>query len=287
MKRLLTYLLIVPILALTACEPAADDDLAMSDTDTLATQQADRYAQAELQSWLDDVDRNMEQLQARMQEVQNEDVDMEDLRQRRDEIRNDLQGNDTDTGAWTAMTSGDLQSRLRDLDADVEEARLKTIEQRDEFIAEVRTRLNEIDSDLEALNRRAGTTGTTTPGTTGDPGVTDGTAPGIAGQPDPDATADGTTGQRQDAYDGRTSPGTTGTYAANVDVEELRDERDDVAEELNEVEANAETDFESSRDSLAESVAELRARVQEANLELRSNDTSMGMQTSPNTASTN
>lgn len=292
MKRILTYLMIVPVLALTACEPRTDDDLAMTDTDTLATQQDNRFAQAELQSWLDEIDRNMEQLQARAQNVgEDADFDLDDLRERRDEIRRDLQEAGTDNDSWIAGLGRDVQTRLRDLDSDVEEARLKAIEPRDEFLAEVRTRLNEIDSDLEALDRRAGTTtGAGTTGQTGTMGdtdrdMTDGTDMGMT---DRDATADGRTGadattdQRTDAY----GTGTGNTYA-DVDVEELREDRADIAEQLQEAEADADTEFDNARDNLASSVADLRARVQEANIELRSQDTSMGMQTSPNTASVN
>lgn len=285
MKRLLTYLLVVPLLALMACEPRTDDDL-MTDQDTLATQDDTRMHRAELQGWLDEVDRNLEQLQARVQETGDaEDVDIEDLRERRDEIRSELQDGAAESANWTADMGQDVQGRLRDLDADVEEARLKSIDQRDEFITEVRTRMNEIDSEIESLGRRANT------------GSMDGTTDeNVATQPgtEDDAMADGTLDRSTEGADNYANDGTarldgtTSGYAGRADVEGLREDREEIQEQLTELEADADAEFESMRDNLAESVADLHARVQEASIESRAHDTQMQTPTTtPGTASMN
>lgn len=272
MKRLFTYLLVIPLLALMACEPRTDDDMTAGQ-DTLATQDDARMQRAELQSWLDEVDRNIEQLQSRVQEAgETEDADLEDLRERRDEIRNELQGATDDTAGWTADMGRDVQTRLRDLHADVEEARLKAIDQREEFVAEVQTRMNEIDSDLEALQRRTGTTADGT-GTTGDATTDRPTEGADTYTQDGTARMNGTTG---------------GAHASDVNVEELREDREEIREQLTELETDADTDFESMRDGLAESVADLHARVQEATIETRAHDAQMQTPTTtPGTATTN
>src|SRR5690625_383101 len=91
MKRIPLFLLIVPLLVLAACEPrTSTEDFAASDT--VGVDMNDQMQRQELQAWLDDVDRNMEDLQARAQQS-GEDVtdELADLRDRRAEIRNDLQ----------------------------------------------------------------------------------------------------------------------------------------------------------------------------------------------------
>lgn len=297
MKRLLSYALILPLLMLAACGERTDTDYT---TDTDATyQQDDRHMRAELTAWLDDIDRNFEQLQSRAQET-GEDwtSEIQDLRERRDEIRADLQQTGTATGTagtttqpGTDRTMGDdqyaddrradgvapgttgetrdpatttprttgqgyadvdydrIRERMEDLDSDIEELRLKAITTRDEFLAEVDTRLNEIDRELESLTRRNGMAdgyGTTTPGTADDRTRTDDRT--MTG--DPATTRDGT------AYSARHD---------DVNVENLRDDRDDVREKLAELRAG-ETDFDSEHESLAEDVADLRARVKSASV---------------------
>lgn len=252
----------------------------MLEPDTLTVDQDDRQARAELQGWLDEVDSNMGALEARVQAAADmAEVDMDDLQQRRDEIRTDLQNIGVDPGAWTATSSDEIQGRLRDLDSDIEEARLNSYEQRDEFIAEVRTRLQEIDSEIAAIARRSDTPDTMTPSPADRPetGV-DQPEPGMIDDP----VEEPATGRRDGAY------GTLYTDTSqDVDVEELRSDREEIGELLTEAETEAESEFDSSRESLAESVAELHARVQEAGFELRTQYSALTMPTSPSTASVN
>jgi hypothetical protein len=335
MKRYLSYLLIVPLLVLAACGDRTDTDYTADTTTTY--DHDDRHMQAELQSWLDEIDRNFEQLQTRVQTAAlDEDwtSDIQDLRERRDEIRADLQrmggqpgtqygttpqtgtmGDDqyttddrradgvapgttgetadgttmspgttepraTTPGTTTPGTTGQtyadtgdydrLRERMEELDADIEELRLRSITSRDEFIAEVDTRLNEIDRDLDAMTRRNGAaTGATAPRTT-TPGAT---APGTAD----DRTM---TGDDRAVTDG-TRDHTMATHD-DVDVESLRDDRDDVRETLADLRAG-ETEFDNEHENLAEQVADLRARVKSATVQTGASTT---MGTTPQSAAT-
>jgi cell division septum initiation protein DivIVA len=329
MKRILTYLLIVPLFVLAACGDRTDTDYT---TDTTVThEQDDRQMRAELQSWLDEIDRNFEQLQARAQES-GEDwtSEIDDLRERRDEIRADLRGGQAGmTGSPTAgtttqpgtdpamgadradddrmtadgradgvapgttgetqqpqtttpggttgygttggyATAGDLDNvreRMKELDSDIEELRLKTITSRDEFLAEVDTRMNEIDRELEAISRRDGTTAGygTTPGAT-----TPGTTPETTTPRDRD---DRMAQDRTATGDGTVTGGTTTDRAyadrGDVNVEDLREDRDDVRESLADLRAG-ESEFDSEHENLAEQVADLRARVKAASIQIGS-----------------
>jgi archaellum component FlaC len=318
MKRYLHYALIVPLLFLVACGERTDTDYTATDYDA-TYQDDDRYMRAELTAWLDEIDRNYEQLQSRVQTVGEDwSDDLEDLRERRDEIRRDLQGatagtvgtpgtvgdrtatdtrtmdgdrtmgddydttpgtttqpgTDTRTGVGTTGTrTADvdydrIRERMKDLDSDIEELRLRAITSRDEFIAEVDTRLNEIDREIESMSRRNGmATGQATTGQRMDDqtaGRTD-RAPG-----DPAMT--GETRQDRDAATGaRTQDRATMDrdrtgYAMrhdDVDVEELREDREDVREALAELRAG-EREFDNEHENLAEKVADLRARVKSA-----------------------
>jgi archaellum component FlaC len=326
MRQYLHYVLILPLLLLVACGDRTDTDYT---TDTTTHEQDDRHMRAELQSWLDDIDRNFEQLQARSQQTGEDwSSDINDLRERRDEIRADLQrmggttagtmgqtgtdrtmGDDqyadsradgvatgttgetqdgttrqgtapgtTTPGTTTPGTgygttgyasgSGDydrLRERMKDLDSDIEELRLRTITSRDEFIAEVDTRLNEIDRELDALTRRDGMA--TGQGTTTQPGTQDRAMTDDRTMAD-DRTATGTTGA------GTT---TRGAYAdrGDVDVEGLREDRDDVREMLADLRAG-EREFESDHESMAEQVADLRARVKSATVQTGSSTSMTG-----------
>ena len=275
MKRIPLFLLIVPLLVLAACEPrTSTEDFAASDT--VGVDMNDQMQRQELQAWLDDVDRNMEDLQARAQQS-GEDVtdDLADLRDRRAEIRNDLQAaNDMSTGTTGNLTN--VRSRLESLDADVEELRLKTINERSEFVAEVRTRINEIDSDLQSLTRRSSMDGTR---------AGDGTRAQDATRPETDASAQHAqplardreappVGDDATGLDRPRSDGLTGEpFFADADVHSLNDDRDEIQEQLAELETESAEDFESARDDIAESIAELRARVQSARIDLNGNGT--------------
>ena len=151
MKRLLTYILLVPMLVLTACETRDAEEYDLMTEDTLIVDQDNRQARAELLSWLDEIDENLAQLETRMQTAgESVDANLDELRARRDELRADLQEAQNEVSAWTATTADDLQDQMRDLDADIEKARLVAIDQRDEFIAEVRARLQEIVTSITA-----------------------------------------------------------------------------------------------------------------------------------------
>ena len=275
MKRIPLFLLIVPLLVLAACEPrTSTEDFAASDT--VGVDMNDQMQRQELQAWLDDVDRNMEDLQARAQQS-GEDVsdELADLRDRRAEIRNDLQAaNDMTDGTTGNLTN--VRSRLESLDADVEELRLKMINERSEFVAEVRTRINEIDSDLQSLTRRSSADGART---------ADGTRAQDATRPEGDASArhdqplardretpplgDDATGLDRPRSDGMTGE----PFYADADVHSLNDDRDEIEEQLVELETESAEDFESARDDIAESIAELRARVQSARIDMNGNGT--------------
>ena len=275
MKRIPLFLLIVPLLVLAACEPrTSTEDFAASDT--VGVDMNDQMQRQELQAWLDDVDRNMEDLQARAQQS-GEDVsdELADLRDRRAEIRNDLQAaNDMTAGTTGNLTN--VRSRLESLDADVEELRLKMINERSEFVAEVRTRINEIDSDLQSLTRRSSADGART---------ADGTRAQDATRPEVDASArhdqplardretpplgDDATGLDRPRSDGMTGE----PFYADADVHSLNDDRDEIEEQLVELETESAEDFESARDDIAESIAELRARVQSARIDMNGNGT--------------
>ena len=275
MKRIPLFLLIVPLLVLAACEPrTSTEDFAASDT--VGVDMNDQMQRQELQAWLDDVDRNMEDLQARAQQS-GEDVtdELADLRDRRAEIRNDLQAaNDMTAGTTGNLTN--VRSRLESLDADVEELRLKMINERSEFVAEVRTRINEIDSDLQSLTRRSSADGART---------ADGTRAQDATRPEGDASArhdqplarDRETpplGDDATGLDRPRSDGLTGEpFYADADVHSLNDDRDEIEEQLVELETESAEDFESARDDIAESIAELRARVQSARIDMNGNGT--------------
>ena len=275
MKRIPLFLLIVPLLVLAACEPrTSTEDFAASDT--VGVDMNDQMQRQELQAWLDDVDRNMEDLQARAQQS-GEDVtdELADLRDRRAEIRNDLQAaNDMTAGTTGNLTN--VRSRLESLDADVEELRLKMINERSEFVAEVRTRINEIDNDLQSLTRRSSADGART---------ADGTRAQEATRPEGDASArhdqplarDRETpplGDDATGLDRPRSDGLTGEpFYADADVHSLNDDRDEIEEQLVELETESAEDFESARDDIAESIAELRARVQSARIDMNGNGT--------------
>lgn len=275
MKRIPLFLLIVPLLVLAACEPrTSTEDFAASDT--VGVDMNDQMQRQELQAWLDDVDRNMEDLQARAQQSGEDFTDeLADLRDRRAEIRNDLQAaNDMTTGTTGNLTN--VRSRLESLDADVEELRLKMINERSEFVAEVRTRINEIDNDLQSLTRRSSADGART---------ADGTRAQDATRPEVDASArhdqplarDRETpplGDDATGLDRPRSDGLTGEpFYADADVHSLNDDRDEIEEQLVELETESAEDFESARDDIAESIAELRARVQSARIDMNGNGT--------------
>lgn len=275
MKRIPLFLLIVPLLVLAACEPrTSTEDYAASDT--VGVDMNDQMQRQELQAWLDDVDRNMEDLQARAQQS-GEDVtdELADLRDRRAEIRNDLQAaNDMTAGTTGNLTN--VRSRLESLDADVEELRLKMINERSEFVAEVRTRINEIDNDLQSLTRRSSADGART---------ADGTRAQDATRPEVDASARHDQPRARDretpplgddatGLDRPRSDGLTGEpFYADADVHSLNDDRDEIEEQLVELETESAEDFESARDDIAESIAELRARVQSARIDMNGNGT--------------
>lgn len=302
MKRYLHFALIVPLLFLVACGERTDTDYTATDYDA-TYQDDDRHMRAELTAWLDEIDRNYEQLQSRVQTVGEDwSDDLQDLRERRDEIRRDLQGatagtpgtmgdrtatdtrtmdrdratqddrtmgDDYDTTPGTTTQPGTdtrpgmgttgtrtadvdydrIRERMKDLDSDIEELRLRAITSRDEFIAEVDTRLNEIDRDLESMSRRNGmaTGQATTPRTDRAPGD-----PAMTGETTQDRAT--TTDRDRTGY---------ATRHDDVDVENLRDDREDVREALAELRAG-EREFDDEQENLAEKVADLRARVKSA-----------------------
>ena len=287
MKRIPLILLIVPLLVLAACEPRTDTEN-FAASDTAGVDMSEQMQRQEMQAWLDDIDRNMEDLQARAQQTSEDHADdLADLRDRRGEIRNDLQATgDRTSGATTNFAN--LRSRLQSLDSDVEEFRLKTIDGRDEFVAEVRTRINEIDSDLESLTRRSSMDGArglddtrSMDGTRAADGTraTDGTRPGTdqSAQHDQPLARDREAppvGNDAAGIDRPRTEGMTGEpFYADADVHSLNDDRDDIEEQLQELETESAEDFESSRDDIAESIADLRARVQSARIDMSNGTT--------------
>lgn len=266
-KRISTLLLVIPMLALTACQERERTDVDGFAADT-TMQQLEGF-RSDLRAELQQIDQDLSQLEQELAQAtdtasMNMETSIADLRRERQEIEQDLMelGQDAERD-WVSMR-GDLQGRVDELAVDVGRARMKAAATVEEFQSIAQQKLNEIDNKMSGFLAMDGTTtGMRTPET----GMTDRTTPQA---PERDMTderlgegADIAQDQPLPDADGRLGTGETAT-GVDAEVQEWQEERQQLAQDVQQLNASAEDSFEERKDELADAIADLNAEVRQA-----------------------
>ena len=269
-KKLVVLLTILPLILVVACRQ--ETEIRTGEQETAAVDQPNLESfRADVQSELQGVDEELTQLDQELAQATEEEMDdlrnqADELRQQRMEIEQDLQQLRAEMG-WED-TRRNLQRRVDELAVDVSRARLDAASTLEEFRNLAQNELNQIDRKMSELEERHQMTSAGRPATGTqpgyDPGADDGvTDDGVADQDRGMADDDIATPDR-DVSDGIgiTSDGLTG--GTDTEIDNLRQERQELSHELDQLATTTEDEFVDLKDELADAIADLNADVRMA-----------------------
>lgn len=254
-KKVAILLTILPLVLFTACrqetEIRTDDDMAATE------QQPDLESfRSDVQAELQRVDQELSQLEQDLAQATEETAAdirdrANDLREERMEIERDLQELSATAETGWEDNRRNLQQRVDELAVDVSRARLDAASTIEEFRNLAQSELNEIDRKMSQLESQHQMATRELPATDADRDVVDGTAPGTGtGVPsDPGITGDPGIATR-DVDGGLTN-----------ELDNLREERQQISAELDELTTVTEDDFDGRKDQLADAIADLNSDV--------------------------